>query len=248
MKNNFHIYVMFPDPEFENFDNLKKIGNVHIVFNYYKIKIPIFRKLFKFIFNALLNSIIAKNIYNMLAKKYPDNFISGWNSITSFNTQMSEIERIKMLEYYRPNIDVIKRCRILFSKIVKDADIILGVHIRRGDYKYYLDGRYYYSVEEYIDYMRRLIFLFPQKRVSFFISTNEKNIEIPSDVNFFINNNATVVDDLYCLSLCDYIVGPPSSFSRFSSYIGQVPIHQIKNMNEEISIGDFFINNNYLND
>jgi hypothetical protein len=35
------------------------------------------------------------------------------------------------------------------------------------------------------------------------------------------------VEDLYCLSACDYIIGPPSSFSAWAAFYGDKPIRWI---------------------
>lgn len=53
----------------------------------------------------------------------------------------------------------------------------------------------------------------------------------------FRGNSAAM--DLYSLSRCDYIIGPPSSFSRWASLMGHIPIYQIWNKNEEITEKSF---------
>jgi hypothetical protein len=36
------------------------------------------------------------------------------------------------------------------------------------------------------------------------------------------------VGDLYSLAACNAIMGPPSSFSMWASYYGQVPLHMLE--------------------
>ena len=45
------------------------------------------------------------------------------------------------------------------------ADIRLGVHVRRGDYRTFYDGRFFYSDEQYIALVRRFLALHPGRRV-----------------------------------------------------------------------------------
>ena len=44
---------------------------------------------------------------------------------------------------------------------------------------------------------------------------------------------------MYSLAECDYIVGPPSTFSTWASFYGNVPIYRITDPSAEFSIADF---------
>ena len=55
----------------------------------------------------------------------------------------------------------------------QSADIIIGVHIRRGDYATWNDGRFFYELGEYHQFMLLVQQLYSGKRVAFFISSNE---------------------------------------------------------------------------
>ena len=45
--------------------------------------------------------------------------------------------------------------------------------------------------------------------------------------------------DLYALSRCDYIIGPPSTFSQWASYYGHVPLRFLRWKGDEISMSEF---------
>lgn len=99
----------------------------------------------------------------------------------------------------------------------------IGVHVRKGDYKDWRGGLYYYDNETYINVMLKLKDIFGDK-CRFLVCSNEK-FEIQADgIDSFQIENASAVLDLCALSMCDYIVGPPSTFSQWASFIGNKPL------------------------
>lgn len=53
--------------------------------------------------------------------------------------------------------------------------------------------------------------------------------------------NAIGIEDLYALSKCDYIFGPPSTFSMWASFYGEVPLKFFETTNEKFSLNDFSV-------
>jgi len=39
--------------------------------------------------------------------------------------------------------------------------------------------------------------------------------------------------------MCDYLIGPPSTFTLWASYVGKVKYFHLKNKSGEIAIDDF---------
>lgn len=52
-------------------------------------------------------------------------------------------------------------------------------------------------------------------------------------------DNPAIVEDLYALSRCNYIMGPPSTFTMWASFIGDVPLRIVKYSNENIERDEF---------
>lgn len=118
-----------------------------------------------------------------------------------------------------------------FFKTCEPSDIRLAVHIRRGNYAKFQGGKYFYNDDTYIRLINEFIALFPDKKVSVFICTNDKMLNLPSykqqisaPVHLFRGSEA---EDLYMLSQCDYIMGTKSSFSLVASFYRHVPIYHI---------------------
>ena len=92
-----------------------------------------------------------------------------------------------------------------------------------------MGGKYYFSHEEYAIQMSYIQSLFQNRRVCFLISTNENyEKQIFNSLTLCDWKGKTAIHDLYALSLCDYIAGPLSTFSRWASYYGQVPLYFIE--------------------
>lgn len=103
--------------------------------------------------------------------------------------------------------------------------VIVGVHVRRGDYKTYMDGKYFF--DDFV-YKNRIIEINNQLKEDgrnpiFIICSNENiNFEEKFKIPYFISNY-DAIRDLILLSHCDYIFGPPSTFSMWASFYGNVP-------------------------
>ena len=113
------------------------------------------------------------------------------------------------------------------SKLKSEYDIIIGVHARRGDYKEYLGGRHYHSWQSYIEWILQAKKLFEQereKKVGFIICSDENLDESHfSYLPVYFLPQKEIYTDIITLSLCDYNVGPPSSFGTWISWYGKVP-------------------------
>ena len=127
--------------------------------------------------------------------------------------------------------------------------IKLGVHIRRGDYKTFFNGRYFYTDEQYLAVIKKFIRIQkekdPSKRIDVFICGNDPKL----NKSFYIGAlgaeyvhfpQGTGVEDMYMLSQCDYIVGAPSSYSLIASmYDDATKLYWIKDPQKQLEESDF---------
>lgn len=151
----------------------------------------------------------------------------GWDSI---HTKVESSDMPMVREIFRPSDSIINKLEEVFNEKRKKYDKIIGVHIRRGDYKDFFDGKYYYSFNDYLVIMLKLQSRF-KSNVCFFISSNE---EIPEEVFQevpYFNFDKDIMLDLYGLSYCDYIIGPPSTFSMWAAFYSGIPLAVIDKKN-----------------
>lgn len=146
------------------------------------------------------------------------------------------IERLRWL--FAPQEEVARKV----AEMANGEYITVGVHIRRGDYKHYKGGRYYYSQEDYLNFMLQMKTLLAHngKPIRFFLASNEK-IEIDDFKNLetFTQNGSDMMVDLYGLAACDYIIGPPSTYSQWASFYGKKPLLMIYDKSTTLRLEDF---------
>ncbi len=179
-------------------------------------------------------------------------FASGWEGREDPSFIIEE--KKKIVELFRPSDEVVKSVEAL---MVKHADTCyVGVHIRRGDYKDFFDGRFYYELPYYYSLMEQMYQLLHHtyRSVIFVICSNEQfdvtSPELLSTVTFSGENilrfeQAGAITDLYALSQCDYLLGPPSTFSQWASFYGNGKLCFVKNRHTVLHMDDFKVVERY---
>lgn len=213
------------------------------------IKLPYYNK---FLINIIgirryiyiLNKILFNRYTIKLTFKYWNKkgvLVNGWD----YRGENYDFEKNKKLlnEIFEPSNNIVREIDELFSEIRNTYDFIIGVHIRRGDYESWLNGKYYYQISEYFRYMKNFYnSLDDYKRICFFISSNENlDIGLFEGLHCFNNNNSSAILDLYGLSKCDRIMGPLSTYSRWASFYGEVPLCVLEKGEYNITDEDFSV-------
>lgn len=174
-------------------------------------------------------------------------FTKGWQTRTDTRYLRQTLPELKRI--FRPKDNIMNRAEEMIASLRQQSDMVVGVHIRRGDYATWNDGRFFYQLEEYRQFMLRIQQLYSDRRVSFFISSNE---DFPAEsfegcrCSRFGREPSCAILDLYTLSLCDCIIGPFSSYSRWASFIGEVPLCFLESRDQQFThesfspIVDFF--------
>ncbi len=145
----------------------------------------------------------------------------------------------KIREYFKPTTQHRLRIDALIGKIREECDVLIGVHIRQGDYETHLGGHYFFSTDVFKSFMRNIERLLPNKHVSFLICSNGK-----LDPEDFAEHSYTFgpnhfVEDMYSLAACDFILGPPSTYSLWASLYGGAKLYFIQKSEAELSMADF---------
>jgi Glycosyl transferase family 11 len=121
------------------------------------------------------------------------------------------------------------------------GDVLVGVHIRHGDYREHLGGKYYFSVAQYAAMMRQIAdFLAPQ-RVTFLVCSNAQHTQSDFLGLSVFFGPGHLVSDLHALSQCDWLIGPPSSFSAWAAFYGAVRFYMVEDPTEPITPTHFVV-------
>ena len=167
-------------------------------------------------------------------------FKKGWNTMDDTRYLQQTLPELKRI--FRPKDEIMQKAEGMIAQLKQVSDIVVGVHIRRGDYATWNDGRFFYELEDYHQFMLNVKELYKDRKVSFFISSNENfSLDIFNGCHCcrFGQEPSGAILDLYTLSLCDRIIGPFSSYSRWASFIGEIPLCFLEVKNQQFSESDF---------
>ena len=157
-----------------------------------------------------LNKILEKNKYYLIV------LIRAWN--LNCNHLLAKHSNI-VKNVLKPRFKVSKFIDNYINKL-PEHDYLVGVHVRRGDYKTWQDGKYFYSWDQYSFWISELSnsLNLKGKVLLFIICSDEKVPKFINEINYCIIPNQNAITELYLLANCDLIVGPPSSFGTWAQF------------------------------
>lgn len=164
-------------------------------------------------------------------------FIYGWG-FRAPDCVKRHAEKIR--DYFRPIEMYEGASREAVDRLRKDADMVVGVHIRHGDYSTWKQGRFYFPVERYAAWMRELAEQFPGRKVAFFVCSNEPRhaSEFPG-LSVGIGAGSPLAD-LCALAKCDYVLGPVGTFSQWAAFYGNKPLLFLRDQNDSVRLEKFY--------
>jgi hypothetical protein len=168
----------------------------------------------------LMTSLDSPAVQSQFAKAHTV-FVHGWNfrAPTSLRHQADQVRA-----YFQP-VDLHARAsHQAVDRLREHADVIIGVHVRRGDYRGWKGGKFFFPITRYAAWMRQLASQIPGSRVAFLVCSNE-----PRHAQEFQGLSVgfgpgVPIQDLYALAGCDYIFGPRSTFSQWASFYANKPL------------------------
>ena len=138
-----------------------------------------------------------------------------------------KLVRENVREILRPASCYLNTAKNFISSLKKHYDCLVGIHARRGDYRTYLNGKYYYSWEKYINWISELKTILKDsgyRKICFVLCSDEKPPKsILKAEAIHYEGGQHFITDLHILTLCDYSIGPPSSFGTWVSWYRKVP-------------------------
>ena len=147
----------------------------------------------------------------------------------------------KIRAYFRPANTFETAVAAAIEPLRRDSDVVIGIHIRQGDYRGWQGGKYFFPASRYAAWMRELAAQFPDRKVGFFVCSDE-----PREAGEFAGLNVVLgagsaVGDVYALARCDYILGPKSTFTQWASFYGEKPLLQVCDNQETAKLEKFRI-------
>ncbi len=171
--------------------------------------------------------------------------VSGWfvRYYDLFLKYRDEICRLFALDevYTEP---VRKRMSEAEQQAVRQV-VRLGVHIRRGDYAVWKDGCYFYDDETYARHINRFATMQDGKEIHVYLSSNDPSVTearfqslCPAVQVHYLCGSAP--EDLFMLSECDFVIGPPSTFSLVAAMYRDIPLYRMDTADESLMTAEAF--------
>ena len=175
-----------------------------------------------------------------VAKKYKFVFLTGSYQHRYWQNYGAHVEAIR--EHFRLIPEIAERTSRHVAPIRKAGDVVVGVHVRQGDFADHEGGAFFFTSEDYAGVMLRIESLFPAKKVVFLVCSNApQSLNSYRGLRVYFGPGA-FIEDLYALALCDYIVGPAiSSFCIWASLMGKKPRCGLSRPEQEITLADFLL-------
>ena len=167
-------------------------------------------------------------------RKYPVCIAKLWRfrSTTRIRECRSAVKKV-----FTPPEEILKQGADFINSL--QCDVVIGVHIRWGDYKTAVPDCYH-DIAVYRQRMIETRDLFKDKKVGFIVCTEEQ-MDLPEldDMNCVFPKSSAIVD-LYTLAQTDLLIGSASTFSEWAAYWGEIPLYMVIDPNRRIESMDDF--------
>ena len=120
------------------------------------------------------------------------------------------------------------------------ADRLVAVHMRLTDYAKFNNGAWFYAPADYRRWMEQTAALHPGHTRFLVFSDANPPVETFEGLDWR-RGPGHPVSDMTAMSLCDAILGPPSTFSGWASFMGRVPRLQIKSRDQVVREEEFVV-------
>ncbi|QIF02946.1 hypothetical protein G5S37_15930 [Roseimicrobium sp. ORNL1] len=146
----------------------------------------------------------------------------SWLVWTAWNLKFDELReqwRGKLVDLFQPAVHVVAAIDDRLRHVPR-GKILVGIHVRRGDYAEYLGGRYYFDHAQYREMMLQVVKLLSPRQVHFIVASDER---IPEQLVSGMSStllDGTEIEDLYALARCRIVIGPPSTYSEWAAFYG----------------------------
>ena len=136
------------------------------------------------------------------------------------------------------------------QELRQKSDYLIGVLIRQYDYRFILEGKYFFETQQYIDWIQQAQDLFGTSfKVGFVVASDEpQDFELFKHLNVHFATGIAVgkghyLESMAELSQCDMIMTPPSTFGVWAAFLGDIPILPLYDPSQVVSKQDLLYGN-----
>jgi hypothetical protein len=130
-------------------------------------------------------------------------------------------------DFFRPIPEIRQEAGRVIAAARSEGDVLVGVHVRHRDYREFMDGKYFYTFATYVGLMRSVADCIAPRRAVFLVCSDEAQDRSATDGLAVTFSTMGPVQDLWALSRCDLLMGPPSTFSAWAAFVGETPLWEL---------------------
>lgn len=169
------------------------------------------------------------------SQNFPIAFVGGWHyrchQLTEkFRDQLASAYRFKQV-LSRDELDAVHQIHLAQQRGMK----VVGLHVRRGDYATWQGGQYLFSDDFYSTIVETARTQFQSIHQSCFVVAFT-NDTAPLHCGQDFSAHGRWFADLFAMQECDLLIGPPSTFTMWASYVASVPYLHVRNPDDSILI------------
>jgi hypothetical protein len=164
-----------------------------------------------------------------------DVFYQGW---LFRGYESLAVYRPEILRLFRPAPAVVDAADRFWSRFFSAEDTVVGVHVRWEDYR---GTANFIPLPGFLEAMESVKRLLAGKQVRFLIFSNESLDEGSFSGFDAVLSRCNPAEDLTLMSRCQYLVGPPSTFSGWASFYGAVPLCTLESGQGALSLANFSV-------
>lgn len=165
------------------------------------------------------------NILRLIELDDHTRYFCGWlfRNPVGLNKYYNDIKK-----YFKPKEVYYSEIIKLKNQLKEKYKLIVGVHIRQGDYRIWQGGKLFFSCSEVADILKDYLCYQKQyggKETVFVICSDEQiTLEEFHGLNVVLGPGKEITD-LYMLAETDLIIGSNSTYGTWASYYGQIPFY-----------------------
>jgi len=166
--------------------------------------------------------------------------IAGWRS---FNEQQPQLR-----SFFQPRSRWANTSKNFVDSVRCKYDVVAGLLIRQSDYVTWNQGRFYFPVTQYVQWIRQLFDLYAGKRLAVLIMSEERQtLDGLLDLPVYLatgnpGSNGHWFENWIELSLCDFILSPPSTFSATAAFLHGAPLWPLVVANQVLAFDQMLCN------
>jgi len=151
-------------------------------------------------------------------------------------------EQAELRKFFAPAPKYAARSDAFMAALRAKHDFVAGLVIRQSDYRAWMDGRFYFSTEQYVAWIRQLLDLHPGRRAAVVVASEERqDPALFAGLPCYFASGAGGqgghwFESFAELAQCDLVLSPPSTFGASAAFVGGIPLWPLSAIDQNLAV------------